>query len=456
MKIEEVKSTVKTQRISAHSHIKGLGLDENGFALPLASGLVGQAQGREAAGIVVDMIRSKKMAGRAVLLAGPPGTGKTAIALAIAQELGNKVPFCPMVGSEVYSSEIKKTEVLMENFRRAIGLRIRETKEVYEGEVTELTPVETENPAGGYGKTVSHVIIGLKTAKGSKQLKLDPSIYEALQKEKVEVGDVIYIEANSGAVKRQGRSDGYATEFDLEAEEYVPLPKGEVHKKKEVVQDVTLHDLDAANAKPQGGQDVLSMMGQLLKPKKTEITDKLRREINKVVDKYIDQGIAELVPGVLFIDEIHMLDIETFTYLHRALESAIAPIVIFATNRGRCVIRGTDDIVSPHGIPLDLLDRLVIIRTLPYSRSELEQILKLRASTEGLEIDPEALSVLGDVGSRATLRYAVQLLTPASLTAKTNGRDNITKADVEEVSSLFLDAKSSARILSDNKDKYMM
>jgi RuvB-like protein 1 (pontin 52) len=402
------------------------------------------------------MIRSKKMAGRAVLLAGPPGTGKTAIALAIAQELGNKVPFCPMVGSEVYSSEIKKTEVLMENFRRAIGLRIRETKEVYEGEVTELTPVETENPAGGYGKTVSHVIIGLKTAKGSKQLKLDPSIYEALQKEKVEVGDVIYIEANSGAVKRQGRSDGYATEFDLEAEEYVPLPKGEVHKKKEVVQDVTLHDLDAANAKPQGGQDVLSMMGQLLKPKKTEITDKLRREINKVVDKYIDQGIAELVPGVLFIDEIHMLDIETFTYLHRALESAIAPIVIFATNRGRCVIRGTDDIVSPHGIPLDLLDRLVIIRTLPYSRSELEQILKLRASTEGLDIEPEALLALGEIGTRSTLRYAVQLLTPASLTAKTNGRDTINKLDIEEVSTLFLDAKSSARILSDNKEKYMM
>lgn len=53
----------------------------------------------------------------------------------------------------------------------------------------------------GYGKTVSHVVIGLKTAKGTKQLKLDPSIYESLQKEKVEAGDVIYIEANSGAVK---------------------------------------------------------------------------------------------------------------------------------------------------------------------------------------------------------------------------------------------------------------
>lgn len=200
---------------------------------------------------------------------------------------------------------------------------------------------------------------------------------------------------------------------------------------------------------------MLSMMGQLLKPKKTEITDKLRKEINKIVDKYIDQGIAELVPGVLFIDEVHMLDIETFTYLHRALESTIAPIVIFATNRGRCVIRGTDDIFSPHGIPLDLLDRLLIIRTRPYGREEMEQILKLRASTEGLEIDAEALSILSEVGARSTLRYAVQLLTPAYLTAKINGRTNITKPDVEEVSSLFLDAKSSAKILSDNQEKFM-
>ena len=51
--------------------------------------------------------------------------------------------------------------------------------------------------------------------------------------------------------QRQGRSDTFATEFDLEAEEYVPLPKGDVHKKKEIVQDVTLHDLDVANARPQ-------------------------------------------------------------------------------------------------------------------------------------------------------------------------------------------------------------
>jgi len=47
MKIEEVKSTVKTQRISSHSHVKGLGLDESGEAISMASGFVGQENARQ-------------------------------------------------------------------------------------------------------------------------------------------------------------------------------------------------------------------------------------------------------------------------------------------------------------------------------------------------------------------------------------------------------------------------
>ena len=206
MRIEEVASTAKQSRVAAHTHIKGLGLSADGSALPAAAGFVGQAAAREACGIVADMIRAKKMAGRALLLTGAPGTGKTALALGLAAELGARVPFCPLVASEVYSAEVKKTEVLAEHFRRAIGLRIRETKEVYEGEVTEMTPEETAVPssagsgAGGaaasssspspftYGRAVSHVVLGLKTARGSRQLRLDPAIHEALLRERVSPG----------------------------------------------------------------------------------------------------------------------------------------------------------------------------------------------------------------------------------------------------------------------------
>lgn len=70
MRIEEVASTTKSQRVATHTHIKGLGLAPDGKPVSLAAGFVGQEDAREACGVVVDMIRSKKMAGRALLMTG--------------------------------------------------------------------------------------------------------------------------------------------------------------------------------------------------------------------------------------------------------------------------------------------------------------------------------------------------------------------------------------------------
>ena len=52
------------ERIGAHSHIKGLGL-KGLKAEMIADGMVGQTEAREAAGIIVRMIKEGKMAGRA-------------------------------------------------------------------------------------------------------------------------------------------------------------------------------------------------------------------------------------------------------------------------------------------------------------------------------------------------------------------------------------------------------
>ncbi len=83
----------------------------------ISQGMVGQAAARRAAGVVVEMVKEGKIAGRAILIAGTPGTGKTAIAMGMAQALGTDTPFTAMAGSEIYSLEMGKTEALTQAFR---------------------------------------------------------------------------------------------------------------------------------------------------------------------------------------------------------------------------------------------------------------------------------------------------------------------------------------------------
>lgn len=151
-----------------------------------------------------------------------------------------------------------------------------------------------------------------------------------------------------------------------------------------------------------------------------------------------------------------MLDIECFTYLNRALESPIAPIVILASNRGNTVIKGTGDVSAAHGIPPDLLARLLIIPTHPYSPDEIKTIIRLRAKTEGLNITDPALDKISEHGSKVSLRYALQLLAPASILARVNGRPGgIDVADVTECEDLFIDAKRSATIVNQGNGSFL-
>lgn len=126
----------------------------------------------------------------------------------------------------------------------------------------------------------------------------------------------------------------------------------------------------------------------------------------------------------------------------------IYPIYLF--------VSGTEDVVSPHGIPLDLLDRLMIIQTKPYAINEIQEIIKIRAVVEGLNIEDDALTALSEIGHSTTLRYAVQLLTPAAQSSKVNGRTSISKEDISEINDLFLDAKRSTKFLSAKDNKYML
>ena len=160
-----------------------------------------------------------------------------------------------------------------------------------------------------------------------------------------------------------------------------------------------------------------------------------------------------------------MLDLESFSYLTRALEAPLAPLVILASNRGMTPIHTHDSTSNapqmpptPHGVPPDLLARLLIVPTHPYNPKEISAIVRTRAKTEGVAIAEPALEKVASIGSQVSLRYALQLLAPASILAriKVGGTASTTRGEVnveeiDECQGLFLDAPRSARSLSSTK-----
>jgi DNA helicase TIP49 (TBP-interacting protein) len=300
---------------------------------------------------------------------------------------------------------------------------------------------------------------------------------------------------------------------------FVQCPQGELQKRKEVVHVVTLHEIDVINSRSQArllpavartsasyahaysvlacfpsgrtpaqdwqrvamcrllsaaDRDMLQRPKHLLNTRNAlqtqnaraqgflalfagdtgEIRQEVREQIDTKVAEWREEGKAEIVPGVLFIDEVHMLDIECFSFLNRALESDMAPVLVVATNRGITKIRGTN-YRSPHGIPIDLLDRLLIISTAPYTEEELRKILDIRCEEEDVEMADDAKELLTKIGHETSLRYAIQLITAADIARGKRKGEEVEIEDISRVYTLFVDIARSTQYMIEYQDQYM-
>ncbi|PRP88589.1 ruvB-like 2 [Planoprotostelium fungivorum] len=443
-KISEAKDLqTRMERIGAHSHIRGLGLNDS-LEARASEGMVGQSKARKGVGIIYQMIKEGNLSGRGVLLAGQPGTGKTAIAMGLAQTLGAEAAFTSIAASEIYSHEMSKTEALTQAIRRSIAVRIKEETEMIEGEVIEI---QIDRPASGTGSKSGKLT--LKTTDMETVYDLGGKMIDALTKEKVTSGDVITIDKATGRITRLGRSFTRSKDFEVVGSnvKFVQCPEGELQKRKEVVHTVNLHEIDVINSRNQGFMALFSGDTGEIKPE-------VREQINTKVGEWREEGKAEIVPGVLFIDEVHMLDIECFSFLNQAMENELAPIIIMASNRGITTIRGTDQ-SSPHGIPIDLLDRLLIIPTVPYSEDEIRKILKIRLEEEDVDMSDDGLDALTRLGVETSLRYAIQTITTSALVCAKRKGSQVEAQDIAKVYSLFVDVQRSTQYLQEYNEMYM-
>ncbi|KAJ7733809.1 TIP49-domain-containing protein [Mycena olivaceomarginata] len=319
-----VRKLANPQLCARTSHIRGLGLDDRLEPRANSQGMVGQAKARKAAGMILKMAGGPNRRPRHAFR-WPAFDWQDRYRLgANGTDLGPDVPFTMIAASET-------------EYR----VRIKEETELIEGEVVEI------------------------------------QIDRSLTGEKILAGDVVAIDKTSGKISKLGRSFARSRDYDAmgaDVNKIVQCPEGEIQKRKEVVHTVSLHEIDVINSRTQG-------FLALFAGDTGEIKPELRNQINTKVAEWREEGKAEIIPGVLFIDEVHMLDIECFSFLNRALENELAPLVIMASNRGMARIRGTK-FRSPHGLPVDLLDRVLIVSTKPYLEADIAQIIQIRCQEE--------------------------------------------------------------------------
>ncbi|GJV72056.1 RuvB-like protein 2 [Tanacetum coccineum] len=151
-----------------------------------------------------------------------------------------------------------------------------------------------------------------------------------------------------------------------------------------------------------------------------EIRAEVREQIDTKVAEWREEGKAEIIPGVVFMDEVHMLDIECFSFLNGALENDMAPILVVATIRGITTIRGTN-YKSPHDV----------------------------------DISDDAKVLLTKIGVETSLRYAINLITSVALACQKRKGKVVEMEDVSRVYELFWDVKRSTQYLIEYQSQYM-
>jgi len=270
---------------------------------------------------------------------------------------------------------------------------------------------------------------------------------ESFMRKKISTGDIIIIEKITGKITLMGRS--ITRESNCEAlngsQKFVQCPEGELQIHREITHKANLHEIDVINSKSQGFLALFS--GDT-----GEISNEVRQQIDMKLTQWHEEGTSNFTLGILFIDEIHLLDIESFSYLSRSLESDLAPTIIFASNRGITMIRGTD-YASPHGIPMDLLDRMLIIHTHSFSDKEIKAILEMRSREEDAKLSNHAIELLTKIGRLISLRYAIHLIAISNIIAHMRKSWRIYVNDISKAYGMFFDIKRSAKLLIEQKDQ---
>ncbi|AEA38713.1 RuvB-like protein 1 (nucleomorph) [Cryptomonas paramecium] len=300
--------------------------------------------------LIAEFVKEGKTKNKIILIIGPPGSGKNTTGSILSQKLGKKVPFIITSGYKFSYSNFKKSNHIIQNFRKSIGIRLVDEIFFYEGKLISAKVYDALNL----------VKINLKTVESNLCIKLFDSLYRKFIKSEIRIGDILYIEPKKSIIKvvNTKRKDFSITEYNF-------IPNGKVFKKKTIVRDLTLNDFDMINV---GFKD------QKLS-KLSHVSDYLRQEIDKIILKCLQLKKMKILHGVFFIDEAHVLNINNFWFLKKLSNFNFSSTLILSTNRA---IFAKLKRLKGVGLFLEFFEKCLIITVKKYTAIEIMNVMLLK------------------------------------------------------------------------------
>lgn len=387
-------STVSGNNLfDSFSYIRGLGIGELTNYKQNSQGIIGQTIARQALFIMINLINKNNFENRGIFISGPIGTGKTTLVIALSKLLDSKFPFIKISGAGTPAPSSSKIALLDQATRKSVGITFYQETIILEGEIVKILKRGDKK-----NKSVKLVI---KNQNVQGTYLIGPKFKNNFIKNKIEKGDKVSIDKMTGEIYFHQKIVGENFENNEIKKKY-EYRQGNIERLKIIEHFVTLEEIDSFNAKKKKISKIFSDIG-------SEINSKKREKIDRILINWRKKNRIKFIRGILFIDDAHLLDSICYSYVGKLVENTFSPNFIFTTNCSRKKINGSNSI-APHGIPIDFLDRFLMLPTSPLSKSEIERVIETKSNVLGLILAMQSRQLLVKIALECGLNYSLHLL----------------------------------------------
>jgi RuvB-like protein 2 len=423
-----------------YTHIKGLGINDLNSFRYTAQGFVAQEETRKSLGLIIEMINFQNLENQGIMITGINGVGKTSLAFGISCSISQEIPFVKINAADINSPFVSTIEIINQAFRKSIGISFYQESIIIKGEVV---CIKFFFPAKKKKKNSNAKLI-LRTNQIQSVYEIGPNILKNIKYKKIEKGDIITLNKISGEIQlfKKSNSENILQNYSITSQ---TIPSGPLEKHNIIEYFLTLHELDVLNSSDK-------IFAKVFSDFEIEIPAYIRNKIDKIIVNWEKSLKAKVIKGIFFLDDVDLLDQNSFVFLSKIMEIYLSPFFFFTSGCLKAKIKKTN-FMSHYATPVDFLDRLFLIPMHPLSRKEIYNIIVLKIQEKMIKLKKNAFNLIIKIGYECGILYLINLLSPLSLFMN-NNQKKIELLDIKKCYNFFADSKRFIR--HSNVPKYFV